>query len=272
MDFNFSEFSIYEFLKIKKLRYIRFYFLFSFFVLSVYSFANNTEVTKKIDEVKKIKNKTHQEAKKSQKKVNQLDDETEKMIDKYRYTLKKTENLRVYNEQLASYIEAQKKEVLDIRRKIEEVKDTGQDIVPLMLRMLSSLEQFIDLDIPFLIDERKKRVSDLKNILQRSDVSVSEKYRQLISAFKLELEYGKTLQSYRGLREIEGKELTVDYVRLGRLIFLYISLDGKHISYWDHRAKIWKKLPRSYRKSVVQAVKTAKKQVPPDLIRLPLVL
>ena len=273
MGFNFFyEFSICEFLKVKKLRSICFYFVFSFFVLSAYSLANNTEAAKKLDEVKKIKNKTHQEAKKSQKKINQLDDETETMIDKYRYTLKKTDNLRVYNEQLASYIEAQKKEVLDIRRKIEEVKDTGQDIVPLMLRMLDSLEQFIDLDIPFLIDERKKRVTDLKNILQRSDVSVSEKYRQLISAFKLELEYGKTLQSYRGLRKIEGKELTVDYVRLGRLIFLYISLDGKHISYWDHRAKIWKKLPRSYRKSVIQAVKTAKKQVPPDLIKLPLVL
>lgn len=248
---------------------LHFYFGLSFLILLSPSFAD-TKSAQKMDEVKKTITQTHKSAQQSQKKINQLDDETEKLIDQYRYTLKKTENLRIYNEELASYIEAQKKEILDIRRKIEEVKDTGQDIVPLMLRMLDSLERFIDLDVPFLTAEREKRIEDLKIILQRSDVSVSEKYRQLIQAFKLELEYGNTLQSYKGLREIEGKELTVDYVRLGRLAFLYISRDGKHISYWNQKEKTWKKLPKSYRRPVVQAVKTAKKQIPPDLLRLPL--
>ena len=240
------------------------------------SFAKNqpqkTLTREKLNEVKQTLSQTHQEAKNSQEKINQMDDETENRINQYRWTIKKTENLRIYNEQLAGYIEAQKKEIIDIRRKIEEVKDTGQDIVPLMLRMLDSLEQFINLDIPFLASERKKRVSDLKDILKRSDVSVSEKYRQLISAFKLELEYGRTLQTYRGLREIEGKELTVDYIRLGRLVFLYMSLDGKYMSYWDVKDKTWKKLGKSYRKSLVQAIKMSKKQIPPDLIRLPLAL
>jgi len=244
---------------------------FLFFCLASFSaFAKLS--SEKLEEVKAIKDQTHQEARKSQKKIDQWDDETEKMIDQYRQTLKKTENLKIYNEQLANYIEAQKKETLDIRRKIEEVKDTGQDIVPLMLRMLDSLEQFINLDVPFLLEERRARVRELKNILQRSDISVSEKYRQLLSVYKLELEYGKTLQTYRGLRKIDGKELNVDYVRLGRLVFLYMSLDNKHMSYWDQKTKTWNKLPKSYKKSFKKAMKTAKKQIPPDLISLPLVL
>ena len=235
------------------------------------SFAE-TDSVQTLNKAKQSTDQTHQEAKNSQKKINQWDDETRVMLNQYRDTLKKTENLKNYNEQLVSYVKLQKEEILDIRRKIEQVKDTGREVVPLMLRMLESLNQFIELDIPFLLAKRKKRVHDLRQTLSRSDVSVSEKYRQLISVYKLEQEYGNTLQSYRELREIDGKELTVDYVRLGRLVFLYISLDGRYMGYWNKEERQWKKLPRSYKKSVLKSIKVAKKHSPPDLIRLPVFL
>lgn len=213
---------------------------------------------------------SHKEARDSQKKINKLDDETTELLQKYRTTLKKTESLKIYNEQLRAYIEGQKKEVLEIRKKIEEVKDTGKEIVPLMLRMLNSLSHFVDLDVPFLIVERKRRIQELKEILNRSDVSVSEKYRQLISAYKLEQDYGRTLQSWREIRDIKGKKLTVEYVRLGRLAFIYKSLDGRHLAYWNNKDREWKKLSKTYKKDITKAVKIALKQAPPALIRLPI--
>ncbi|MCY4321668.1 MAG: DUF3450 domain-containing protein [Bdellovibrionaceae bacterium] len=212
----------------------------------------------------------HKEAKSSQQKINKWDDETKKLLTLYRSTLNKTENLKIYNEQLSSYIKSQKEEVLEIRKKIEEVKDTGKEIVPLMLRMLDSLDQFINLDVPFLLTKRKKRIQELKDILNRSDVSISEKYRQLISAYNLEQDYGRTMESYREIKEIEGKELTLDYLRLGRLVLIYKSLDGNHMSYWDKKSKQWKNLPKSYKKPVTKAIKMAKKQIPPDLVKLPI--
>ncbi|MBC6415415.1 MAG: DUF3450 domain-containing protein [Bdellovibrionales bacterium] len=246
-----------------------FFFLFSFLLSIKISFADKT--LEKLNQVKEITNQIHQESRNSQKKINQWDDETKQMLNQYRRALKKTESLKIYNEQLASYIESQQEEMLDIRRKIEQVKDTRQDIVPLMLKMLDALEQFINLDVPFLLTERKRRIYDLKQILRRSDVSVSEKYRQIISAYKLEQDYGRTLQTYRELRKMEeGKELTVNYLRLGRLAFIYISLDGRYMGYWDKKTKQWKKLPKSYKKSILKAIKIAKKQVPPDLIKMPI--
>ena len=211
----------------------------------------------------------HKEAIDSQKKINQIDDQTKKMRQEYRSVLNKTENIRIYNEQLAGYIESQKQEILETRKKIEEVKDTRKEIVPLMLRMLDSLENFINLDVPFLIEERRARVQDLRSVLNRSDVSVSEKYRQLISVFKLEQEYGRTLQTYRGVREIEGKEFTVNYLRLGRLIFVYQSLDGRHMFYWDKQTGQWKKLLKFYKKDAGRAIRMALKQIPPDLVIMP---
>ena len=128
-----------------------FLLLFSFAVLS-------QDLQKPISAIKQH----HQEARDSQKKINQLDEETKQLIQKYRVTLNKTENLHIYNQQLSSYIEGQKEEVLNIRKKIEQVKDTRKEIVPLMLRMLNSLDQFVNLDIPFFTGREKKSHSGIK--------------------------------------------------------------------------------------------------------------
>ena len=54
---------------------------------------------------------SHAQAKKSQEKINQLDDQTSRMLKKYRVSLKQTENLKIYNEELKKYIKAQKEEI-----------------------------------------------------------------------------------------------------------------------------------------------------------------
>ena len=239
-------------------------FFYLIFILSVPVKAD--DLKKSSQAIQEI----HKTAKKSQSKINKWDDETKGLLIEYRTTLNKTENLKIYNEQLFSYISAQKKEILETRKKIEEVKDTGKEIVPLMLRMLDSLSRFVDLDMPFLLTERKQKIQELRKILNRSDVSVSEKYRQLISAYKLEQNYGRTMQTYREIREIQGKKLTVDYLRVGRLILIYKSLDGKHIGYWNKTNKEWEKLSSSYKKEVIKAIKMAKKQLPPNLVKLPI--
>ena len=139
-----------------------------------------------------------------------------------------------------------------------------------MLKMLDSLEQFINLDLPFQIEKRKKRIQDLKDILDRSDVSASEKYRQLMATYEMEQEYGRTMESYRGIESHDGKDITVEYLRIGRLAFIYKSLDNKHLSFWNHEKKTWQKLKGGYKKSVSEAIKMAKKQSPPDLISIPI--
>ena len=61
----------------------------------------------------------------------------------------------------------------------------------------------------------------------------------------------------------------MDYLRLGRIVFIYRSLDGKHLAYWDKKTRDWKKLPRSYKKDIRKAIKMALKQSPPNLVKLP---
>ena len=65
--------------------------------------------------------------------------------------------------------------------------------MPLMSRMIGALEEFVEVDVPFLIDERRRRVGNLLDIMGRADVTVAEKYRRLVEAYQIENEYGRTI-------------------------------------------------------------------------------
>ena len=239
--------------------------LFIFFTFSFEGFSNEALLKQSV----KAQSASLQEARKSQTKVNQLDEQRQNLLREYRLALKKIYNTRVYNKQLREFIEEQKKEVVSIRKQIEQVKNTGKDIVPLMLRMLASLEQFVELDVPFLLSERKERVAKLKDIIKRADISVSEKYRRILSAYQVENEYGRTLSAYKGLQQVKGKEITVDFLRVGRVGLIYQTLDGKKIGFWNLNKKEWMPLSRSYKKAVRKALRVARKQTAPDLLKLP---
>ena len=92
--------------------------------------------------------------------------------------------------------------------------------------MIDGLENFIQLDIPFLMNERKSRVETLKSTMDRGDISTSEKFRLIIEAYKTELEYGRTIESYRDNIVIDGVETSADFLRIGRIALTYLTVDG----------------------------------------------
>ena len=232
----------------------------------LYISQNETQLNKVIEE--QIKN--HQKGANSQKKVSSLAEDTRDIISEYEVTLRQIESVRSYNKQLKKLIEDQNNEMSSIRTQIVEVKKTGKDIIPLMLEMTNNLEQFINLDVPFLMKERKKRLEEIKKIMDRADVSVSEKYRRLMEAYQVENEYGKTLESYQGIQEIKEKKLSVNYLRVGRIALIYQTLDGKKQGWWNQKSKKWESLASRYSREVEKGLKMAKNQQPPDLLTLPI--
>ena len=207
----------------------------------------------------------------SQKKVDQLDDDTRKMLGSYQITVQETKNLKVYNDQLEKIIMSQVTEMKSMQEKTLSIVDTQKGIIPLMLKMVDSLEQFIALDSPFLLEERQQRLSSLKKTLDRADVATSEKYRRILEAFQVENEYGRTIEAYRGsLAPTEGQSKTVDFLRVGRVILIYQSLDANQSGVWDKNTKSWKALPSKYRKAINQGLRIARKQAAPNLLRLPI--
>ena len=213
--------------------------------------------------------KNHQKGAKSQEIVSSLAEKTADLVSEYELTLRQIESVRNYNKQMKTLVQDQVNEIKSIHTQIVEVKQTGKDIIPLMLEMTKNLEQFIILDIPFLREERSKRLKEIKKIMDRADVSVSEKYRRLLEAYQIENEYGKTLEVYQGIQDISKKKISVNYLRVGRVALIYQSLDGKKQGYWDQNKKTWIPLSSRYRKAVESGIKTAKKQQAPTLLTVP---
>lgn len=210
------------------------------------------------------------ESKKSQQTVDALDDETQELLAQYRLVNKALDDLVTYNAQMRRLLADQRTEMAAVERQLDEIEVTKRGIVPLLEHMVAVLERFIALDTPFLPKERGMRVAELREMLNRADVALPEKYRRILEAYRIETEYGHTIEAYSGELHQQEDIRTVEFLRLGRTALYYLSFDAKTAGYWDRQEKRWQFLPERFRESIAQGLRIAKKQAPPDLIRLPI--
>lgn len=206
---------------------------------------------------------------KSQKKIDGLADNTSRLLDEYRLVVGETESLRSYNDQLEKLIQSQLVEAESIAKQISSIEVTNRQVVPLMLKMIDGLDKFVALDVPFLKEERSNRIKSLKEMMDRADVSTSEKYRRVLEAYQVENEYGRSIEAYSATVDLEGKKKTVDFLRIGRVALVYQTLDAKLAKIWNQKARKWEELGSEYASSIKQGLKIAKKQTAPNLLTLP---
>ncbi|MFT7111367.1 MAG: hypothetical protein ACI843_003050 [Psychrobacter glaciei] len=223
-----------------------------------------------LNELHKEEAKIHAAAAKSQEKINNLYEQSQELFVEYRGVVDETENLKVYNDYVSTLVADQQRSIDSLQTQIDGIDGVKRGVVPLMFRMIDSLEQFITLDVPIKLDERKERVERLRDIMANSNVTTSEQFRQVIESYQIENQYGTTIQSYQGTLDYQGTEITVDFFNLGRTALLALSLDQKSAWVWDNDARAWEELGAEYIKPVVDAVRTANKLLPADLLKLPI--
>jgi len=224
--------------------------------------------TEKLATVVAEQTKSDQAAIVAQQKIDSINDETQEMVAKYRQALTDTQSLKRYSEQLQVQVNSQRDELGSVEKQLAEIESTSRDVLPMMQRMVDTLEKFVALDIPFLPEERGKRVALLKEIMGRSDVPISEKYRRILEAYQIEMEYGRTLDSAKGKLGEGAEERTVEFVRVGRIALIYQTLDGLETGYWDQEKKGWVR-DDDFRSAARAALAVAKKEGAPDLLTIP---
>ena len=249
-------------------KHIKFAFILtiSIFSLSKPLFIGAETLESAVD----TKIKAQDDVLKSQDKIDKLAGQTKDITHEYRNTIRKTDSLSTYNGQLAKLVKQQKVSLNAIQRQLDNVEETQRNIVPLMLKMITTLEKFVALDLPFLKEERQQRVASLKEIMDRPDVTLPDKYRRIMEAYQIEIEYGRTIESYNDTIKIDAQEYTVDILRIGRLLVAFQTLDGEVSGLWNNESKKWEKVSSTYRRSIKQGLQIAKKQAPPELIKLPI--
>jgi len=227
---------------------------------------NKKQLTQVVDAGKQI----NQSASNSQHKVNGYTEQAQTKLQRFNGVAKELDGLNVYNQQMQLQLNNQVEELTQLAESMAEVSVIERQISPLMARMISTLDEFIALDVPFLAAERSKRINDLKAMMARADTSVPEKFRRVLEAYQIEVDYGRTIEAYSGLLTLDGQQMDVDFLRVGRVSFVYQTRDGSRLGQWNQESGQWQALSQDYRLGVNKALRIARKQLAPDLIMVPL--
>lgn len=211
---------------------------------------------------------TDQAAAQSQNTVNELRERTQDAAARAEQSNAEAESLERFNRQLEEQVLDQEREVASIESQLVDIETTQREVQPLMLQMVDTLERFIELDVPFLLDERTRRVQNLKALMPRADVAISEKYRLILEAYQIELDYGQSLDAYEGRLGTGPDARTVEFAQLGRVSLMYRTLDGSETGYWDANQKTWV-VDDSYAEAIEKAIRVANGDDTADLLTVP---
>ncbi len=224
-----------------------------------------------LDDIFAVAERINTQARTSQGKIEALTEETRKLYIEYKVVLDEIDGLRVYNRQLEKQIANQEQELAQLSDSIDKVTVIERQITPLMLRMIDGLEQFVDLDLPFLLNERLERISRLRDIMDRADVAVSEKFSQVLQAYQIENEYGRTMEAYGDTINVEGTNYIVDVLKMGRVSLVYQTSDGELTGMWNASTNRWEALGDEYTTPVRSGIRMARQQLAPGLLVLPII-
>ena len=212
--------------------------------------------TSMLDDILEVSADKTKAARESQKKIDRLADETRDLLDDYKTVMKQVDGLKVYNARLERQIQSQLKRISDIEQSIDEVQIIQRQMTPLVIRMIDGLDQFVEMDVPFNLDERRDRIEFLRTNVDRSDLTVAEKFRQVLEAYNIELQYGRGFETYTDSIE--------------RIALVYQTTDGAEAGVWNNQSRSWESLDvGQYGNAIRKGVRIAKKQATIDLLNMP---
>lgn len=198
--------------------------------------------------------------------IDQADAQTQGALAELRQLEGETRTLRYQNEkrtrQLANEATRQRKLALAL----DTLAQTRKALPRIEQDMVRQLEGFIRQDMPFLEQERLARVQSDANTLEST-----AHIRQLLKAWRMELAYGREVDSWRGrLIQDDGEERDVDFLRLGRIGWYYLTPDGREGGVWQTDSREWQPLDEAQRREVRHGLQVAKDQRAPGLLTVPL--
>ena len=231
--------------------------------------GSNIAAADALTDLQKAEAKIFKQSAKSQAKINNIYEQTQDLLAEYRNTVDEGDVLRGYNDHVQRMGDDQQVNLVSLQRQIDSIDEFKQGVVPLMYKMIDSLDKFIELDVPMNLERRKDRIANLRDIMDDSNVTTSEQFRLVLEAYEIEAGYGTIFDAYQGEIDLGGRTLTADFVHMGRVALVAQSLDAKNSWLWNNQTRAWEELGDEYLKPITDAIRMARKQLPMDLAKLP---
>ena len=206
----------------------------------------------------------------TQERIEQIDERTQNLMSDYRANLKQLEQLNRYNASQQRQVDAQRREMDSLTNDINNIASLQRSIQPLMEDMVEALDQLVEADLPFLLDERRARVERLRAIMDDPSRSPAQRYRLVVEGYQIENEYGRTIEAYRGDIEAGGRQFeNVEFLRIGRTSLTFRTDDDQTLMRFDPDSRQWVDLDPSFLPDIKMGSRIAREQIPPDLMFIP---
>lgn len=204
-----------------------------------------------------------------QQQINQLDDERSDMVGEFRTLLQRKTAAELYARQQAAAVESQEREIASLTDQLSRVDEITSQTVPMLETLIDDLDAFIDADLPFRLEERKDRISRLREYLIDPNISVTERYRQIMDAYTSEMEVGRKTDTWKETITVDDKEVTVDMVLFGRVALVYMDPTGRYAKRYDRETSSWVDLEGRYKPEIEKAIRIIQGKRTQDVMYVP---
>ncbi len=205
-----------------------------------------------------------------QQKIDAADDATREALRELRRAEREARRLEAYNEELARQVDEQDETLERRQRAIEQLANAGERLPVLNRQLVDRLERLVSADMPFLHDERQARLASLERMLDSGGMSAADKLDRVLAAWRTELDYGREVDAWHGSLSQGDVAREVDYLRLGRLGWYYLTPDGQQGGVWQSAEGRWRSLDGEALDEVRKGLRIAREERVPAMLDLPL--
>lgn len=205
----------------------------------------------------------------AQKDADKWSEERAEIMDEIRETRSRLIWTRYQTEKYEKYIETQKRQIAALKKQSEETAKLRMALEPYLDETAGRLESFIAADLPFLPEERKRRMVFLRQALDDYRIDLGEKLRRTLETLQVEAGYGRSVEKTSAVIRIGGVPTSVDLLRIGRTALFYHSADGRHSGRWDRSSEKWESVSPKYERTLAKAMAMAQRKRVVELLDLP---
>lgn len=193
------------------------------------------------------------------------------------------------------YVAKQGGEINSLNAQLKNVDGWKAGLAPMVEKMTAGIAQQIRADYPFELDMRMPRLQRLEDVVKNPNASVSEKYQKALNVYKIEVNYGQSLDAKKGNHPLtptirvgddryekddkgkfkidkNGKKIEIfdgSFLRYGRLAYVYMQADSSEALRYDLAAKEWQQLPKSNIADIRRGVRIAAGEAAVNVVRVP---
>lgn len=121
----------------------------------------------------------------------------------------------------------------ELARRLEESQRLEASLEDTLLATLGRLDRVVARDLPFLLDERTRRLASVRRDLGDPAASPADKLRRVLEALLIETRYGGVLEVYQDQVTVDGEDLTCDLLHVGRLVLFWLTPDEARGGVWN---------------------------------------